>query len=168
MKISLIAAIAKNNAIGKDNQLLWHLPSDMKFFKEKTMGHCVITGRKNYESIPEKFRPLPGRTNIVVSRNAGYNAPGAHVVDSLEAGIELARTQGETELFIIGGGQIYMEAMIKNLADFLYITHVDAIPAADTYFPAINPKKWHKTNAESHTADAKNPYNFEFALYKKH
>lgn len=168
MKISLIAAIARNNAIGKDNNLLWHLPADMKYFKDTTMGHCVLTGRKNYESIPEKFRPLPGRTNIVVTRNEKYSAPGAQVVNSLDAGIAWAREQGETELFIIGGGQIYMECMVRNLADQLYITHVDAVFEADAYFPAINPKKWHKSNSELYPQDVKNPYNLEFALYRRH
>lgn len=167
MKISLIAAIAKNNAIGKNNDLLWHLPADMKYFKETTMGHCILTGRKNYESIPEKFRPLPGRTNIVISRNAAYNAPGAYVVTTLDEGIELARSKGETELFVIGGAQVFMECMVRNLADQLYLTHVDEVFEADVYFPAINPKKWHKSNSNLYPKDVKNPYNLEFALYKK-
>lgn len=167
MKISLIVAMGKNNAIGKDNQLLWHLPADMKFFKETTTGHCVLTGRKNYESIPEKFRPLPNRTNIVVTRNAAYDAPGAHVVDSIEAGIEWAKAQGETELFIIGGGQIYMDCMVKNLATHLYITHVDGIFEADTFFPAFNPQKWRKMNSSWNPADDKNPYSYEFATYTR-
>ncbi len=168
MKISIIVAIAKNNAIGKDNQLLWHLPADMKYFKEKTTGHCILTGRKNYDSIPEKFRPLPNRTNIVVTRDANYNAPGAHVVSGIEQGIELAKSLNETELFIIGGGQIYMECMVKNLVTQLYITHVDMMPdSADTFFPAVNPHKWHKTTSELCSADEKNPFNYEFAVYKK-
>lgn len=167
MKISIIVAIAKNNAIGKNNDLLWKLPADMKYFKEKTMGHCVLTGRKNYESIPEKFRPLPGRTNIVVTRDKSYNAPGAHVVDSIEAGIEFARSTGETELFIIGGGQIYMECMVKNLVDTLYVTHVNEVFEADTFFPAFNPHKWHKTLSEMCSPDEKNAYAYEFAVYNK-
>jgi dihydrofolate reductase len=167
MDISIIVAVAKNNAIGKNNDLLWHLPADMKFFKEKTTGHCVLTGRKNYESIPEKFRPLPNRTNIVVTRSADYNAPGAHVVASVDEGIALAKSLNETELFIIGGGQIYMEAMIRNLASTLYITHVDEIFEADTFFPSINPQKWHKTMSINCTKDEKNPYNYEFATYKR-
>lgn len=167
MKISIIVAIAKNNGIGKNNQLLWHLPADMKYFKEKTTGHCVLTGRKNYESIPEKFRPLPNRTNIIVTRDPNYNAPGAHVVSSVEQGIELAKSLNETELFIIGGGQIYMECMVKNLVQTLYVTHVDTLPEADTYFPAFNPHKWHKTISEMCSADDKNPFNYEFAVYKK-
>ncbi|HYG50029.1 MAG TPA: dihydrofolate reductase [Flavobacteriales bacterium] len=167
MKISVIVAIAKNNAIGKNNQLLWHLPADMKYFKEKTMGHCVLTGRKNFESIPPKFRPLPGRTNIVVTREKNYNAQGVYVVDSVEAGIEFARSQGETELFIIGGGQIYMECMVKNLVDTLYVTHVNGVFEADTYFPAFNPHKWHKTLSQSCPADEKHAYSYEFAVYNK-
>lgn len=165
MKISIIAAIGRNNVIGKNNQLLWHMPADMAYFKKTTTGHCVLTGRKNYESIPEKFRPLKDRTNIVISRNAAYNAPGAHVVQSIDEGIELAKSKAETELFIIGGGQIYMEAMIRNLASTLYITHIDASFEADTWFPAINPQKWRKLNSENCLADEKNPHNYEFATY---
>lgn len=167
MKISLIVAIAKNNAIGKNNQLLWHLPADMKYFKEKTTGHCVLTGRKNYESIPDKFRPLPNRTNIVVTRDSNYNAPGANVVNSIEQGIELAKSLNETELFIIGGGQIYMECMVKNLVSTLYVTHVDVIAEGDVFFPAFNPHKWHKSISEICSADDKNPFNYEFVVYKK-
>ena len=91
LKISIIVAVAENNVIGKNNALVWHLPDDMKYFKEKTKGHCIITGRKNYESIPEKFRPLPGRTNIVVTRQKNYSAPGAIVVGTIEKAIETAK-----------------------------------------------------------------------------
>src|SRR5688572_5703899 len=122
MKVSIIVAISENNVIGKDNSLIWHLPADMKFFKEKTTGHCIITGRKNYESIPEKFRPLPNRTNIVISRNFNYSSPGAEVVNSLEEAIEFAKAKKETEAFIIGGGQIFEETLAKNLASVLYVT----------------------------------------------
>ena len=167
MNVSIIAAIGKNNSIGKNNQLLWHLPADMKFFKDKTTGHFVLTGRKNYESIPEKFRPLPGRTNIVVTSNKNYNAPGAHVVTSLKEGIDFAEKMNASELFIIGGGQIYLESMLNNLASVLYITHVDEVFEADTFFPSINPLKWHKTMSINCTKDDKNRFNYEFATYKR-
>ena len=167
MEISIIAAIAKNNAIGKDNQLLWHMPADMAFFKEKTTGHCVLTGRKNYESIPEKFRPLKDRTNIIVTHSKKYNALGTYVVHSIEEGIEFAKLKKETELFIIGGGQIYMESMIRNLATTLYITHIDEIFEADVFFPSINPMKWRKTMSQMCSADEKHKYNYEFAVYKR-
>src|ERR1035437_7885391 len=107
--ISIIVAVAENNVIGKDNSLIWHLPADMKYFKEKTSGHCVITGRKNYESIPAKFRPLPNRTNIVITRQANFKALGATVVSSIEEAIEKAKQRGDTEIFIIGGAEIYKQ-----------------------------------------------------------
>ena len=94
MILSIIVAVSENNVIGKDNTLIWNLPADMKFFKEKTKGHAIITGRKNYESIPEKFRPLPERTNIVITRQADYKAPGAIVVESINAAIHYAQQHG--------------------------------------------------------------------------
>src|SRR5688572_1383436 len=111
MNTILIVAIAENNAIGKDNKLLWHLPADMKFFKEQTTGHTIVTGRKNYESIPEKFRPLPNRTNIVVTRDQNYPSLGAIVASSLEDAIGKAKKNGTEKCFIIGGGQIYKESL---------------------------------------------------------
>ena len=106
MRISIIVAVASNGVIGRDNDLVWRLRDDMKFFSDTTKGHAVLTGRRNYESIPERFRPLPNRANIVVTRNPNYEAPGADVVHSLEAGIECARALKVDELCIIGGGQI--------------------------------------------------------------
>jgi dihydrofolate reductase len=103
MIVSGIAAVADNHVIGKDNQLIWRLPADMRHFKKMTEGHCVITGRKNYESIPVKFRPLINRTNIVVTRQSTYSAPGATIAHSIDEAIETARNIGETEVFIIGG-----------------------------------------------------------------
>src|ERR1700751_5612320 len=112
MVLSIIVAVAENNVIGKDNTLIWSLPADMKFFKEKTKGHVIITGRKNYESIPEKFRPLPERTNIVITRQLDYNAKGAIVVNSIEEALEYAQTHFATqEVFIIGGAEIYKQTI---------------------------------------------------------
>src|ERR1035438_6764677 len=111
MIVSSIAAVAENHAIGKNNQLIWRLPSDMKYFREITEGHCIITGRKNYESIPEKFRPLQNRTNIVVTRQKNYLAPGAIVTHSIEEALDIARKIRETEVFIIGGAEIYAQTM---------------------------------------------------------
>ena len=156
MIISIIVAVAKNNAIGKNNQLLWHLPSDMKFFRERTTGHCVLTGRKNYESIPEKFRPLPNRTNIVVTTQKTYNAPGAHVFGSIEEGIEFARGKNETELFIIGGGEIYRQVMEKHLVHKLYITFIEGDFEADTFFPEIDCTRWTELSRTRVEADEKN------------
>ncbi|MBN8702025.1 MAG: dihydrofolate reductase [Bacteroidetes bacterium] len=164
MKISLIAAIATNNAIGKDNNLLWHLPADMKIFKEKTTGHCIVTGRKNYESIPEKFRPLPNRTNIVITRNPNYNAPGAIVASSVQEAIEIAKQKGESELFIIGGAEIYKQTI--DIADTLYITHVDGTFEADAFFPEIT-SSWKQIEKRDYVQDEKNKYNFSLIEYTK-
>lgn len=165
MKIILIAAIAQNNAIGKDNNLLWHLPADMKFFKEQTTGFPIITGRKNYESIPEKFRPLPNRTNIVITRDINYQAPGAIVKNSLEEALDFAKSLGTEKCFIIGGGQIYVESLAKSLVDEMLITHVGATLEADTFFPEIHSDKWEKSVIENKPADEKNKYEMEFCRY---
>ena len=135
MTVSIIAAVAQNRAIGKDNKLLWHLPDDLRFFKETTLGHPVITGRRNYESIPEKYRPLKGRENIVLTSNSDYQAPGARLARSLEEAIEIARELDEEEIFIMGGGKVYYEAIKKDLVDRMYLTLVRAEFDADTFFP---------------------------------
>jgi dihydrofolate reductase len=165
MKISLIAAIASNNVIGKDNKLIWNLPADMKFFKEKTSGHCIITGRKNYESIPERFRPLPNRTNIVITRQSNYTAPGAIIVDSVEKAINTARSQGESEVFVIGGADIYRQTL--DIADILYITHIEHSFEGDVFFPAIDSNKWKEEKRIVYKADEKNKYDFSIVEYRK-
>ena len=165
MIVSAIVAIAKNNAIGKNNQLLWHLPADMKYFKEKTLGHCIITGRKNYESIPEKFRPLPGRINIVISRQKNYTAPGAIVVHSIEMAIQQATNLNEQEVFIIGGAEIYKQSL--SIVDKLYITYVDAQFDADAFFPELNLDEWKVESRYLHPADDKNKYDCSFCVYTK-
>lgn len=170
--ISAIVAMGNNNEIGKDNNLLWHLPADMKFFKEKTTNRCIITGRKNYESIPEKFRPLPNRTNIVITNQKDYSAPGAIVVNSLETAIAEAMKKGDTiplhyprpEIFIIGGGQIYKEALEKNLIDRLYITEVDGNFDADVFFPVIDKSLWKETSRTKHLKDEKNLFDYSFVV----
>ncbi len=167
MKISAIAAIAHNMAIGKNNNLLWHLPADMKFFREKTMGHVVITGRKNYESIPEKFRPLNDRTNIIVTAQKGYRAPGTLVVHSIECAMEEARKLEYEECFVIGGGQIYKELLEKDLADTLYITWIDHHFEADTFFPDIDRSKWELIHSSKVLKDEKNAFDMEFVTYSR-
>ena len=139
--ISLIAAVAQNRALGKDGQLLWHLPEDMRYFRETTRGKPVIMGRKTWESLPDVFRPLPGRRNIVISRQADFAAPGAELAASLEAALQLA-AQAETA-FIIGGEQIYRQAM--DVADRLEITEVDLEPEGDAWFPVIDAGCWQET-----------------------
>ena len=153
MKVSLIAAVAQNRVIGKDNDLVWHLPDDMQYFKDTTKGHHVITGRRNYESIPEKYRPLPGRTNIVVTRQTDYPAPGAVVVNSIERALEIASNASDAEPFIIGGGQIYAAALELGLVDRMHITWVEGEFEGDTYFPEFDPKEWTLVSEKPHPAD---------------
>jgi dihydrofolate reductase len=137
----LIAAVAENRAIGRDNQLLWHIPEDMAHFRTLTAGQTVIMGRKTWESLPPRFRPLPGRRNIVISRQADYAAPGAELADSLENALALASTAGTA--FIIGGEQIYRQAL--PLAQRLEITEVALQPEADAWFPEIPASDWQVT-----------------------
>ncbi|HLG03107.1 MAG TPA: dihydrofolate reductase [Bacteroidia bacterium] len=165
MKISIIVAASENNAIGKNNDLLWRLPKDVKFFKEKTMGHCIVTGRKNYESIPARFRPLPGRTNIIITRNRQYEAPGAAIVHSLQEAIGKAKQSGETELFVIGGGEIFSEVFPQT--DVIWYTRVHAQFDADVYFPELDPSEWKETWREEHVADEKHAYGFTFLKYER-
>ena len=140
-KIYLIAAVADNNVIGKDNDLVWRIKDDMRFFKETTTGHILLMGRKNFESIPAKFRPLPNRLNCILTRNKFYEANDCVTVDSIESWIDLYKND-DRELFIIGGGQVYKEALEKKLVDIMYITHVHAEPDGDTFFPVINKNDW--------------------------
>jgi dihydrofolate reductase len=148
-EIVIIAAVARNHVIGKDNQLLWHIPEDMAHFKALTAGHTVIMGRKTWESLPERFRPLPGRNNIVITRQGDYAAPGAGIAASLENALELASTA--TIAFVIGGEQVYRLAM--PLANRLEITEVALEPEGDAWFPEIAPGEWEsvtRADAGSH------------------
>lgn len=163
--ISIIVAVANNNVIGKDNTLIWHLPADMKFFKEKTTGHCVITGRKNYESIPEKFRPLPNRTNIVITHNKDYVAPGAIVVDSIEKAILTAKNTGDTEIFIIGGAEIYKQSL--HLADRVYLTQINHSFEGDAFFPELLNLEWKLTSKIEGIKNDNNKYDYSFLTYDK-
>ena len=165
MKISIIVAVASNGVIGKNNSLPWHLPADMKFFKEKTMGHCIITGRRNYESIPGKFRPLPGRTNIVLTRDAAYKAAGALVTHEIAKALELARSQNETECFIIGGAHVFGQVM--EMTDTIYYTRIHHDFEGDVFFPKLDPAKWKLAKSEMHEPDEKNKWAFEFCMYER-
>lgn len=164
---SIIVAVAQNGAIGKNNRLIWRLPNDMKFFKETTMGHHVIMGRKNFDSIPEAFRPFEGRTNIVISRNTKLQIEGVHVFESLIEGIQFSKKQGETECFIIGGGQIYHEALLHNLVDKMYITEVHHAFDGDVYFPEFDKNQWEETERIHHPSDEKHAHSFDFVTYVK-
>jgi len=159
--LSLIAAVARNGVIGKDNQLLWHLPGDMRRFRETTRGKPVIMGRKTWESLPEKFRPLPGRLNIVVSRDPAYPAPGATLAGSLEDAIELAGNAEES--FVIGGAELYRQAL--PLADRLYLTEIDADFAGDTWFPDVPPGEWKEISRSQPTEEAGLAY--AFVVYQR-
>lgn len=159
--ISLIAAIGKNNELGKGNTLLFHLPADMKFFRETTKGHAVIMGRKTFESIG---KPLPNRKNIVITRDKSYLRDSVDVANSLEEALEKAK--GEKEIFIIGGAEIYKQSM--EYADKLYVTHIDAEDKkADTFFPEIIPIVWNEISHEEHKKDKNNPFNYTFSVYEK-
>lgn len=135
--------------------------------KKKTLGHHIITGRKNYISIPEKYRPLVDRTNIVLTRNTHFNEDNCVIMHSLEQALQFAKEQGETEVFIIGGGQIYKEALENDLVDKLYITHVHNTYEADTFFPEINYSIWKRTNEAKELKDEKHAEDFTFAVYEK-
>jgi dihydrofolate reductase len=154
MNVSLIAAVANNGVIGRDNQLPWRIRDDMRFFTSKTLGHHVITGRKNYEAMG---RPLPRRPNIVVSRNSAFFAP-CPVVGSLAQALELARAAGETEAFVIGGAQLYAEAL--PIADVFYRTRVLADVPGDVVFPPFDEREWVLREASEHAADEHNEHPF--------
>ena len=158
--ITLIAAIGKNSELGKDNDLIWHLPNDLKRFKKVTDGHHVIMGRKTYESLG---RPLPNRTNIIITRNTNYTANGCVIVNSLQAAIEAAKD--DKNPFILGGAQIYKQAI--EIADVLDLTRVDASLDADAFFPEIDVNIWKEVNREEHSKDENHKYNYSFVTYKK-
>ena len=159
--ITIIAAIGKNNELGKDNQLLWHLPEDLKYFKKMTMGHPIIMGRKTYESIG---KPLPNRTNIVVSRKEDWFEEGILIVPSIKDAIKHAKKINE-QIFIIGGGNIYEQTI--DLADCLKITQVDFQTKADAFFPKIDENIWQKTDEIHHPKDEKHAYDFSFQTWER-
>ena len=165
MIISLIAAVADNGVIGKNNDLPWRLPDDMRYFMQTTLGHHVIMGRKNYESLPEKFRPLPHRVNIVVTRQSSFKAKGCLVVHAIEEGIAVALQAGEAELFIIGGAEIYSATL--PLAHRLYLTEIKAHVGGDTWFPHFGKDHWEEQSRIPHAADEKHAYAFDFVVYKR-
>ncbi|UTW64472.1 dihydrofolate reductase [bacterium SCSIO 12741] len=168
MIVSLIVAMGSDHAIGRDNDLMWHLPADMKFFKETTRGHHVLMGRKNYLSIPERFRPLPGRPNQVLTRQQDFEAPGCTVIHNIEEGIDLARQAGEEELFVIGGGEVYALALKQGLIDKMYITHVQAsFEDAEAFFPKFEQDDWNANLIQKQDPDDKHQFAFEVWEYKK-
>lgn len=165
MIISLIAALTQNRVIGKNNDLPWSLPDDMKYFMETTMNHHVIMGRKNWDSIPVKFRPLPKRVNIVVTRQGSFSAPGANVVNNLADALALAADAKEPEVFVIGGAEIYHLALPQ--AHRLYLTEIQTKLAGDTYFPTFDAASWREVSRKHHAADARHAYAFDFVVYER-
>ena len=159
MIVSIIAAMDRKRGIGVDNKLPWRLSADLKRFRELTMGHHIIVGRKTFEAIG---RPLPGRQMIVVTRDRNYEAEGCDLSHSLEDAIDLARERGESEAFICGGAEIYAQSI--DVADRMYLTFVDAEVAADTFFPEFDEREWRERESFDQPADEKNQYPFTFKL----
>ncbi|MGY5451955.1 type 3 dihydrofolate reductase [Agarivorans sp. MS3-6] len=160
MKVAMIAAMAEQRVIGKDNQMPWHLPADLKHFKAVTMGKPVIMGRLTYESIG---RPLPGRLNIVISRNPELLIDGVTVVNSVDAA--LALVPDEAEVMIIGGANIYQQCL--HLAEVLYLTFIDKQVEGDAHFPDYQQFQWQEVDRESHLADERNPVNYQFVTLQR-
>lgn len=159
-EITLIAAAGENNALGKDNDLVWHLPDDFQRFKKLTTGHHIIMGRKTFESFP---KPLPNRTHIVITRQKEYAPEGAVSVNSLEEALEIAKN--DSQPFIIGGGEIYNLAMEK--ADKIELTRVHGTFEADAFFPEINKEEWDLVTSISHTKDGRHKYSFTYLTYER-
>lgn len=160
MKLSIIVALSENNVVGINNQLPWHLSVDLKRVKALTMGHHLIMGRKTYESIG---KPLPGRTNVIITRNKNYKAEGCVVVSDLHQALETSI--GDNEVFIFGGGEIFREAM--PLVDKIYMTRIHLVIDGDTHFPEINPASWKETSRQDFETDEKNNYRYSFIELEK-
>ncbi|RLD83565.1 MAG: dihydrofolate reductase [Bacteroidetes bacterium] len=158
--LSIIAAIGQNNALGKDNQLIWHLPADLKRFKKVTTGHHVIMGRKTFESLG---KPLPNRTTIIISRDKNYHKDGCITVNSLTEAIKAA--QNDENPYILGGAEIYKQSM--DIADVLDLTFVHQAFEADVYFPEIDKNIWKETFREDHFKDERNKFDFSFVKYER-
>lgn len=163
MQLALIVAASENNVIGRENTLPWRLPDDLQFFKTKTIGHPLIMGRKTFESLPGL---LPGRRHIVVTRDRSYNAEGVEEASSLEEAIMFAAKDAATEqVFVIGGGEIFRQAMAE--ANVIYLTRVHAWIAGDITFPEIDMNEWEEVERTKHPADAKHKFAFTFLTYKR-
>lgn len=159
-RVSIIVAMAKNRVIGAANGIPWHLPNELKLFKSVTMGHPIVMGRRTYESIN---RLLPGRTTVIVTRQPGYQVPGAIIAHSLEDAI--AACPADDEIFVIGGGELYKSAL--PMADRIYLTTVDAAPDGDTFMPEFDLGEWRETSSQSYPADNEHRYAYRFAVYDR-
>ena len=156
-RISLLVAMAKNRVIGADNRIPWHLPNELKLFKNLTMGHHIVMGRKTHESIG---RLLPGRTTVIVTRQDDYTVPGAIVTHTIEEALDAAR--GDDEIFVIGGAEIFRETL--PIADRIYLTIVDAEPEGDTFMPELDPSEWRETSAQQFEPDEKHACGFRITV----
>jgi dihydrofolate reductase len=160
MRVSIIVAMARNRVIGANGGIPWHLPNELRLFKRLTMGHHIVMGRKTFESIG---RLLPGRTTVIVTRQAGYAVPGAVVAHSLEEA--LAACAGNEEVFVIGGAEIFRSALLR--AERIHLTVVDAAPAGDTLMPEFDAKDWRETSAETFSRDARHPYDYRYSVLER-
>jgi len=160
--LSAVVAMSDNRVIGRDNQLPWHLPADLQHFKAITTGHPILMGRKTYESIG---KPLPNRTNLILTRDQAFIVPGAIVIGSLEAALEECNKLAAPELFVIGGAQIYAQLLPR--INRIYLTLVHATIQGDTYFPALSSDDWEELSREHHEPDAKNAYAYSFILFQR-
>ena len=165
MIISMIAAMGKNRVIGRDNDLPWHLPDDFKYFQQTTKGHHIIMGRKNWESLPHNFKPLPERTNLVITRQQGYQADGGQVIHTLEEALEIPKKSNEEEAFIIGGGEIYRMGL--PFADRIYLTEINGSFEGSVTFPEFSKEEWIETSRVHHSKDDRHNFSFDFVIYEK-
>jgi dihydrofolate reductase len=161
MRLSILVAMARNRVIGQNNTLPWHLPADLKHFKSLTMGHPIIMGRKTYESIG---KPLPGRTNIIVTKQTSFHAPGTKIANSIEEALEISKDSSHTndESFIIGGAELYQQTL--KLCHRMYITEIQSDFAGDTFFPEYNHDEWQETAREMHQGDDKTDLAYHFVI----
>lgn len=162
MKITLIAAMASNRVIGRDNDVPWKLPPDLKRFQRLTMGHVLLMGRRTYESVG---KPLPGRTNLVVTRQAGYAPEGVQVARTVEAALAWAKQTGESELFVAGGAEIYRQTL--PVADRLQLTRIEEAFAGDTYFPEYDESEWVLVEHEDHGPGEGAPFAYSFQVFER-
>lgn len=159
---SIIAAVAENRVIGKDNGLVWHMPADLKYFKQTTEGHYVIMGRKTFESFG---KPLKNRTHIIVTRNKDYAYPGCYIVHKIDDAFKIAEENNQSEVFILGGAEIYRQSL--EHCHRLYITEIKSTFYGDTFFPEINKNEWKEVKRSEFEPDEKNPYSYAFVIYER-
>ena len=167
MKVALIVAMDLERGIGRDNDLMWHLPNDMRFFTDTTRGQVVVMGRRNYDSIPDKYRPLPGRENVVLSRNTSFEAPNCKVFNTLAECLEYYKNETDRTIFIIGGGEIYRLALEAGVVEEMYITHINYRYGADTFFPEFDLREWNVETVLEQAVDERHEASFTALHYTK-